>query len=152
MPPGIRKNETTVAETIENNVRKLILDENPINPKYYEKMSQLLDALILQRKQDALDYQKYLDKIVALTKQVKAGPNAADYPASLNTKGKKALFDNLFRIEKLALAVDEAIRGKLQDDWRDYSIRTRAARGLIKGALTAFKTPPRKPLPRMEPV
>jgi type I restriction enzyme R subunit len=141
LPPGLRKSETAVAETIENNVRKLILDENPINPKYYEKMSQLLDALILQRKQDALDYQKYLNKIITLTKQVKAGPNASDYPSSLDTLGKRALYDNLFRIEGLALAVDAAIRGKLQDDWRNYPIRTRAARALIKGALSNFKTP-----------
>jgi len=41
-------------------------DEQPINPKYYEKMSELLDALIEQRKQEALDYQKYLEEIVEL--------------------------------------------------------------------------------------
>jgi len=46
LPPGIRNKPEAVAETIENNVRKLIIDENPINPKYYEKMSALLDALI----------------------------------------------------------------------------------------------------------
>jgi type I restriction enzyme R subunit len=49
LPMGIRKNQEAVAETIENNVRKLIIDEQPINPKYYEKMSELLDALIEQR-------------------------------------------------------------------------------------------------------
>lgn len=139
LPKGLRKNENAVAETIENNVRKLILDENPINPKYYERMSQLLDALILQRKQEALDYQDYLAKIVALTREIKTGPKNSDYPASLNTPGKKALFDNLFRMEDLALCVDEAIRGKLQDDWRSYTIRTRAARVLIKNALTDFQ-------------
>ena len=46
LPEGIRENQEAVAETIENNVRKLIIDEQPINPKYYEKMSELLDALI----------------------------------------------------------------------------------------------------------
>ncbi len=141
LPKGLRKSETAVAETIENNVRKLILDENPINPKYYEKMSQLLDALILQRKKEAMDYQKYLDRIIELTKQVKGGPKASDYPASLNSPGKRALYDNLFRMEALALRVDDAIRGKLQDDWRNYIIRTRAARGLIKDALVGFKAP-----------
>ena len=50
LPEGIRKNQKRVAETIENNVRKLIIDEQPINPKYYEKMSELLDALIEQRR------------------------------------------------------------------------------------------------------
>ena len=60
LPDGIRKNKEAMAETIENNVRKLIIDESPINPKYYEKMSELLDALIGQRKQEALSYQEYL--------------------------------------------------------------------------------------------
>lgn len=71
LPEGIRKNKEAVAEAIENNVRKLIIDEQPINPKYYEKMSELLDALIKQRRQEALDYQAYLAKIVELTKKVK---------------------------------------------------------------------------------
>ena len=71
LPAGIRENPEAVAETIENNVRRLIIDESTVNPKYYEKMSQLLDALILQRKQEALNYKAYLAKIVDLTKKVK---------------------------------------------------------------------------------
>ena len=54
LPAGIRKNREAVAETIENNVRRLIIDETGINPRYYEKMSELLEALIRQRKQEAL--------------------------------------------------------------------------------------------------
>src|SRR5207249_782020 len=46
LPRGIRENKDAVSETIENNVRKLIIDEHPIDPKYYDKMSELLDALI----------------------------------------------------------------------------------------------------------
>ena len=93
MPEGIRKNKEAVAEAIENNVRKLIIDEQPINPKYYEKMSELLDALIKQRKQEALDYAAYLAKIVELTKQVKNGPSGTAYPQALNTSAKRALYD-----------------------------------------------------------
>ena len=66
LPKGIRESKEAVAETIENNVRKLIIDERPINPKYYDTMSELLDALIEQRKQHAMDYEKYLAEIVAL--------------------------------------------------------------------------------------
>ncbi len=78
--------QEAVAETIENNVRKLIIDETPINPKYYETMSELLDALIKQRKQGAIDYKGYLAEIVALTK------NAKDpYPATINTNAKRVL-------------------------------------------------------------
>jgi len=43
LPKGIAGNEEAVAETIENNMRRLIIDEMPTNPKYYEKMSTLLD-------------------------------------------------------------------------------------------------------------
>ena len=35
--------QTAVAETIENNVRKVINEESQTNPKYYEKMSVLLN-------------------------------------------------------------------------------------------------------------
>ncbi|WP_083845753.1 type I restriction endonuclease subunit R [Thiocystis violascens] len=50
LPKGIQKNQEAVAETIENNVRKLIIDESPIDPAYYARMSKLLDALIEQRR------------------------------------------------------------------------------------------------------
>ena len=113
LPEGIRKNKEAVAETIENNVRKLIIDEQPINPKYYEKMSELLDALIEQRKQEALDYQEYLAKIVELTKQVKNRPERRGVSRSRSTPpAKRALYDNLEQDEALALAVDQAVRDK----------------------------------------
>ena len=112
LPEGIRKNKEAVAETIENNVRKLIIDEQPINPKYYEKMSELLDALIEQRKQEALDYQEYLAKIVELTKKVKNPRRRVAYPKALNTPAKRALYDNLGKDEALALAVDRCGAGE----------------------------------------
>lgn len=85
LPKGIRESKEAVAETIENNVRKLITDEQPINPKYYEKMSELLDALIEQRKKEALDYQKYLEQIVELTKKAQNPTVGQSYPKALNT-------------------------------------------------------------------
>lgn len=135
LPEAIRKKETATAETIENNVRKLILDESPINPKYYEKMSELLDALIEQRKEAALSYQEYLAKIVALTKQAKAGPNAGAYPDTLSTASKRALYDNLDRDEALALKVDQAVRTSMQDGWRSNAMKTKRVRQAIAGAL-----------------
>ena len=95
LPESIRKNQEAVAETIENNVRKLIIDEQPINPKYYEKMSELLDALIQQRRRDALDYQKYLEEIVALAKKVKNPLAGESYPKTLDTPAKRALYDTV---------------------------------------------------------
>ena len=109
LPKGIRENREAVAETIENNVRKLIIDEQPINPKYYEKMSELLDALIEQRKKEALDYQEYLAKIVELTRKAKNPATGYVYPTAMDTGAKRALYDNLDKNESLALAVDHAI-------------------------------------------
>jgi type I restriction enzyme R subunit len=135
LPKGIRQNREAVAETIENNVRRLIIDEQPINPKYYERMSQLLDALIKERKQEALEYQKYLEKIVALTKQaVNPGAGAA-YPKALDTSAKRALYDNLGKNEALALEVDNAIHASRQDDWRGHPLKIRRVKLAIKAVV-----------------
>ena len=124
-----------MAETIENNVRRLIIDEQPINPKYYERMSQLLDALIKERKQEALEYQKYLEKIVALTKQVMDPSAGTSYPRALDTPAKRALYDNLGKSATLALAVDKAIRASRQDDWRSNALKIKKVKLAIKAVL-----------------
>ena len=95
LPEGLRRNREAMAETIENNVRRLIIDEMAINPKYYEKMSELLDALIAQRKQEAFDYRTYLEKVVELTKQVSNPEATPSYPPTINNSGRRALYDNL---------------------------------------------------------
>ncbi|MEZ4302519.1 MAG: hypothetical protein R3B70_46755 [Polyangiaceae bacterium] len=130
-----RNEAKTAAETIDNNVRKLIIDETPINPKYYEKMSGLLEALIAQRKQGALSYQEYLARIVELTKQAMGGPSAGGYPAALDSNARRALYDNLGRDEALALGVDQAVRAKMQDGWRDNVMKTRRVRQAIAAVL-----------------
>jgi predicted metal-dependent hydrolase len=125
LPMGIRDSRETVAETIENNVRKLIIDESPINPKYYEKMSALLDALIAQRRTGVIEYGEYLANIAELTKQA-ANPGAgSEYPPALNTAATRALYDNLGRNEWLALAIDFAVQGSRQDEWRGNPMKVR---------------------------
>jgi type I restriction enzyme R subunit len=136
LPKGIRTNQDAVAETIENNIRRLIVDESPINPKYYEKMSHLLDALIIERRSQVLGYKAYLKKIVELTKQVKnpdhGGP---ERPRTLDTPAKRALFDNLNNDENLALKVDNAVRSSKQDDWEHNTFKTKRVRFAIKDVL-----------------
>ncbi len=134
LPRGIRNNQRATAETIENNVRKLIIDEHPINPKYYEEMSALLKALIEQRRQEAISYQEYLNRIVTLTRQAK-NPGGRSYPAGLNSPARKALYDNLDRDELLAVAVDNAVKENMQDGWRDNIIKVKKVKNAIKAAL-----------------
>ena len=95
LPAGIRKSRAAVAETIENNVRRLIIDETEVNPRYYENMSELLEALIRQRKQEAIHYKEYLAQIVDLTRKINRPETQASYPVSINNAALRALFDNL---------------------------------------------------------
>jgi type I restriction enzyme R subunit len=135
LPKGIRENREAVAETIENNVRKLIIDEQPINPKYYEKMSELLDALIEQRKKEALDYQEYLARIVELTRRTKNPSTGSVYPTALDTAAKRALYDNLGKDEVRALDVHHAIHENRQDDWRSNPFKVKKIKLAIKSVL-----------------
>jgi type I restriction enzyme R subunit len=143
LPERIQASEKAVSETIENNVRKLILDETPINPKYYDKMSKLLDTLIQQRLAAVISYQAYLAKIASVAAQVQEGPPKSAYPEKIDNPARRALYDQLSSNEALALSVDHAVRHAIQDDWRNHTLRTRkvflAIKALLQGdeALTA---------------
>jgi len=155
LPDGIRKNREAMAETIENNVRRLIIDEMDVNPKYYERMSELLDALIEQRRQNALDYQAYLNRIVDLSRRV-SKPDTQRYPSAINSPARRALYDNLKGVagldemrtpentaadppadaaEAAALAVDAAIRRVKKADWRGNRFKEREVRNAIQAEL-----------------
>ncbi|EFU7149404.1 TPA: type I restriction endonuclease subunit R [Escherichia coli] len=118
LPESIRKNQEAMAETIENNVRKTIVDENPVNPKYYEQMSVLLDELIELRRQKAIEYQEYLEKIRELSRKViRPEQTAANYPPSMDSNPKRAFYDNFGQDELLATKIDSAIRYTKKADW-----------------------------------
>jgi type I restriction enzyme R subunit len=97
-------------------------------------MSELLDALIKQRRQAALNYEEYLSKIVELTKRAK-NPSTGSYPDALNTPARRALYDNLGKNEELALAVDNAVRETSQDDWRGNPFKLKRVKYAIEKAL-----------------
>ena len=117
LPKGIRDDQDAVAETIENNMRRVITDESPVNPKYYDRMSELLDALIEQRRQQAISYQEYLEQVKQLAGQVKPGASQGNYPTSMDTQAKRSLYDNLGQDETLALRIDTAVRYTKKADW-----------------------------------
>jgi type I restriction enzyme R subunit len=135
LPESIRKNEDATAETIENNLRKVIIDEQPVNPKYYEAMSDLLDALIQQRREEAIDYQEYLRKVVDLTKKVKKPSETSAYPASISSEAKRSLYDNLDKNESLAVAIDAAVRHTKKDDWKSNPFKKKEVRNAISQEL-----------------
>ncbi len=135
LPKGIRNNEEAVAETIENNIRKIIIDEQPVNPKYYEKMSELLDALIQKRKEQALKYKDYLKKIIDLSGKVSTPETSSSYPTPLNSVAKRALYDNLGKDENLALEVDKIVRATKKDGFRGNRFKEREIELAIRSVL-----------------
>ena len=116
LPESIRKNEDIMAEVIESNLRKVIVDKQSVNPKYYERMSEVLDALIEERRKGALDYKVYLEHIKKLAEETQS-ETSVGYPVRLNTRAKQALFDNLEGNQNLAIAIDEVVRNTKKDRW-----------------------------------
>jgi type I restriction enzyme R subunit len=135
LPDNIKKNKKMVAELIQNNVRKIIIDERPINPKYFDKMSELLDALVEKLRQEAIDYREYLKQVADLARKI-ADPNrGGDYPLAINSAGKRALYDFLLEDEGLVIEVDKAIRASAQDGWRANVHKTKKIRKAVKKIL-----------------
>jgi len=131
LPKSIKDNPDAMAEAIENNLRKVIIEESPTNPMYYEKMSVLLDELIKMRKEATLEYEKYLNEIIALSGKVKKPNTTTEYPTSINTNPKRALFDNLGRNEEMAIELDNKILTTKKDGWRDNIQKSKAVRNAI---------------------
>ena len=136
LPEGIRTNEAAIAATIANNVRRLIVDRSEVNPRYYEEISRLLDDIIRQRRQEAIDYRQYLSEMEELSGRIAEHENEDRYPSNINTTPLRAFFDNLDDLpedqrEAAALAMDTAIRETKQDDWRNNRFKKIQVRNAI---------------------
>lgn len=126
LPPGIRKNLEAAAETIVNNVRKTIVDERALNPRYYDRMSELLDALIEQRRQDAFDYKAYLQRLLDLAAKVGKGESDRVYPDWAKNGAQRALVDFSFADTSLAVVVDYAVMHQKEHGWVGNRMKERA--------------------------
>jgi type I restriction enzyme R subunit len=98
-------------------------------------MSELLDALIEQRRNKSIDYKKYLEEIAKLAKQVIDPSSAQGYPAAIASPGKRALYDILNRNEGLAIKLDHAIHSAAQDGWRGNVHKRRKVRIAVASTL-----------------
>ncbi|HET7475931.1 MAG TPA: type I restriction endonuclease subunit R [Dermatophilaceae bacterium] len=135
LPAGIKKDPEAVAETIVNNMRKVIIDERAMNPKYYDKMSELLDAIIEERRKQALDYQAYLAKLLDAAKQLGTGESDTKYPEWANNGAKRALVDFFFPHDELAIAIDTVVRYNKPDAWVGNPMKERKVKKAIRSAL-----------------
>ena len=136
LPEAIKDNQDATAETIENNVRKTIIDGMPGNPIYFELMSKLLAEIIKQRRNQAMSYREYLHKIIDLARQVRKPESSQRYSPRLDTPAKRAFYDNLGSDEGLAVSLDEIIRRTKKADWRGDLIKEREVKRAIRSLVS----------------
>ncbi|MDR2697027.1 MAG: HsdR family type I site-specific deoxyribonuclease [Holophagales bacterium] len=118
------KGREAAAEAIENNIRKKVVEKKLINPKYYANMSAILDELIKARREGAIAYEMLLKKYTEMVKNTENPENNPRYPASIrHSAALRALFDNCGEDEKLALALDKAVRESKLADFRHHPVR-----------------------------
>lgn len=130
LPEEIRAKPEAVAEVIENNVRRLIIDSAPANPRYYERMSDLLEALIRQRREQAISYAEYLAQVAEFIRKVDSG-EATSHPAGIETAGQRALHDTLGDVD-MAKVVHKAVKLHARDGWRDSPPKTNELRRALR--------------------
>ncbi|OZC33162.1 type I restriction endonuclease subunit R [Gordonia polyisoprenivorans] len=136
LPAGIKKDPEAVAETITNNMRKVIVDEHALNPKYYDKMSELLDAIIEERRQQALDYQAYLAKLLEAAKKLGTGEGTGhSYPDWVNDGARKALVDFTWPDVEIARSLDEAVRTTKPDAWVGNPLKEKVVKRALRRTL-----------------
>ena len=131
LPNAIRNSKEAMAETLEANMRKVITQEMPINPVYYEKMSVLLQELIKQRKNGAIQYEEFLKEVESLAKNIQPEARKTQYPAVIDTPAKQALYDNLNRDESLAVVMDVEIQYVKKDNWIGNTLKERQVKMAI---------------------
>ncbi len=136
LPKGIKASTSAMAETIENNMRKAIIQEMPINPAYYERMSVLLAELVRLRKEGALAYEEQLKRYEELANKIQPQGTANDYPGTISTEALRALYDNLDKDEKLSIMMDVDILYTKKDNWIGNTIKEREVKNVVKRYVT----------------
>jgi type I restriction enzyme, R subunit len=135
LPDGIESEPEAVAETIANNIRRVIVDERPLNPKYYDRMSELLDAVLEERRQGSLDYAAYLAKLVDQATKLGNEESEGEYPAWADNGARRALVDFFGPETSLAAEVDEAVLNSKPDSWLGNPLKERKVKLAVKAVL-----------------
>lgn len=102
-------------------------------------MSDILDALIEERRSQSISYEKYLEKIIQLTRdadsQGRYDNPEGKRPRSINSLAKISLYDNLDHREDLALGVYEAVIKYREDGWLHNAMKQKKVKRAIKSVI-----------------
>jgi type I restriction enzyme R subunit len=106
-----------------------------MNPKYYDRMSELLDALLEERRKGALDYKAYLAKLLDRAAKLGKGESETKYPEWADNGARRALADFFFPNDNLAIQIDAAIRHSKPDSWVGNAIKEKKVKRAIAAEL-----------------
>lgn len=138
LPNNIRENKDSVAEVIENNVRKRIIEKQSANPLYFSKMSSLLEELILKRKQGVLVFKKLLEEYQNLARIIENPETNTTYPKAIingNSSALRSLYDNLNNNEELAIKLHETIIMNRPDNYKETKSKVNKMKYIILSVL-----------------
>ena len=143
-----------IAETIINNVRKTIIRDHLTDPRFYDKMSKLLDDLIRQNRDSAEAYEEFLQKAEALARQLTSRQSGSSMPDCLHgNPAAQVIYRNLpdilatnktpentaaepspeygDQLAQLALKIDHAMQEEAPANWRGDSVKENQVKNLL---------------------
>ncbi|PWF70227.1 restriction endonuclease subunit R [Vibrio sp. T9] len=130
--------KNTTAEGVINNIRSILVRNQLTDPKFYSEMSELLDELLQQKRDDTESYEEFLRKAEELVKKLASKGNNHDYPIILHGHaGAIAIYNNLNDIESetfvcpdnelgranLVLEINKAMREQAPAGWKGDDAR-----------------------------
>ena len=141
--------EKNAADTISNNIKRDITEKSCKNPKFYDKLSKLLDDIVKQLKEEAISYKEFLQKIEKLAKDVVSGGiRQPGYSPKLTTARQKALVDNApesmdeSEREHFAEVMDSCITNNAQPGFESNTMKERKLRKALRRSLEALGVSP----------
>ncbi len=125
MPESFKKNKKAMALAIENNIASTIINNKNQNPRYYSKMSELLEELIEMKKEQSLDYQEYLERLIELVKKVKSPETSGAYPKSMYNVRLRGLYDILDKNEEKTIQLYDYLNSNISRDFMESKMKQR---------------------------
>ena len=145
----------SVAEGIINNLRKTIIRDQLTDPRYYDRMSTLLDDLIRQSRATTAEYEAFLREAEALAKRLVEKRPEDGVPATLHGNAEATvLYRNLETIAAttfryptpdearadLALRIDRAVRERAPAGWKGDQAREAQVQNALYPMLARDRT------------
>ncbi len=121
-----KKKAQSAAENIERNISKEIVERKVLNPKYYERMSKILQDLIEERRKGVISYTELIAKYKEHAKNVKTPQENTHYPENIRHCGAlRAFYDNFGEDAEIAIKLHNAVLSSKMDSFRNDPVKER---------------------------